>query len=123
MAIIRTTNNETPSGGHPPSDGEPGKEKLTSTKSVVSQRKKTPAARSVTPRQQLPGVQAQTNTSRSFFADTMTELKRVVWPSREEVTSGSIVTILLLIFFGMYIGVLDIVAKGFFQMLGMYPNK
>jgi preprotein translocase subunit SecE len=120
MAIIRTTNNETPSGGFPPNDGEPGKERTSPTKSVVSQRKKASAARSITPRQQLPGVQVQSNSSRSFFADTMTELNRVVWPTKEEVTSGSIVTILLLFFFGIYIGLLDFAAQGLFNMLGLY---
>jgi len=121
MAIIRTTNNETPSGGHPPKDGEPGKEqdKLSPTKSVVSQRKRTSAAR-VTPRQQLPGTQVQPASSRNFYADTIAELKRVVWPSKEEVTSGSIVTILLLFFFGMYIGLLDFIAQGLFNVLGLY---
>ena len=119
MAIIRTTNNEDPSGGHPPKDGEPGREKETPTKSVVSQRKKA-AARSITPRQQLPGAQSQANSSRNFFADTVTEMKRVVWPDKDRVTSGSIVTILLLVFFGMYIGVLDFAAQRLFNALGLY---
>ena len=119
MAIIRTTNNETPSGGFPPNNGEPGKEKESPTKSVVSQRKKA-AARSITPRQQLPGAQVQANSSRNFFADTMTEMKRVVWPDKERVTSGSIVTILLLFFFGFYIGILDFAAQGLFNALGLY---
>lgn len=123
MAIIRTTNNETPGGGHPPRDGEPGqeKEKSSPTKSVVAQRRKASAAKA-TPRQPLPGTQTQGNTSRNFFADTMTELKRVVWPTRDEVTSGSVVTLLLLFFFGIYIGVLDFVAQGLFNMLGLYGH-
>lgn len=121
MAIIRTTNNTAPSGDEPPKDGDTGVERGSSTKSVVSQRKKA-AARSITPRQQLPGAQVQANTSRNFFADTVTELKRVVWPDKEKVTSGSIVTILLLLFFGMYLGVLDFAVKGLFSALGLYTN-
>lgn len=124
MAIIRTTNNENPSGGHPPRDGEPGKDEdkgLARTKSVVAERKKAAAAR-LTPRQTLPGTQVQSTSSRNFFADTMTELKRVVWPTRDEVTSGSVVTVLLLFFFGIYIGALDFVAQGLFNFLGLY-NK
>jgi preprotein translocase subunit SecE len=119
MAIIRTTNNTTPSGDDPPKEGGTGLEKESPTKSVVSQRKKA-AARSITPRQQVPGAQVQANSSRNFFADTMTELKRVVWPTKEEVTSGSIVTILLLFFFGIYIGILDFAAQGLFNALGLY---
>jgi preprotein translocase SecE subunit len=119
MAIIRTTNNTTPSGDDPPKDGDTGIEKASPTKSVVSQRKKA-AARSITPRQQLPGAQVQANSSRNFFADTMTEMKRVVWPDKERVTSGSIVTILLLFFFGIYIGILDFAAQGLFNALGLY---
>jgi preprotein translocase SecE subunit len=117
MAIIRTTNNSNPSGDDPPKDIDTGRE--SPTKSVVSQRKKA-AARSITPRQQLPGTQVQANSSRNFFADTMTEMKRVVWPDKERVTSGSIVTILLLFFFGIYIGLLDFAAQGLFNALGLY---
>lgn len=119
MAIIRTTNSGTPSGDDPPKKDDTGIEKESPTKSVVSQRKKA-AARNITPRQQLPGAQSQANTSRNFFADTVTEMKRVVWPDKERVTSGSIVTILLLLFFGMYIGILDAAAQGLFNALGLY---
>jgi preprotein translocase SecE subunit len=47
-------------------------------------------------------------------------MKRVVWPDKERVTSGSIVTILLLFFFGIYIGILDFAAQGLFNALGLY---
>jgi preprotein translocase SecE subunit len=60
------------------------------------------------------------DTSRNFFGDMMTELKRVVWPSREEVQSGTIVTLGLLIFFSLYIAGLDFLAERFFQSLGFY---
>jgi preprotein translocase subunit SecE len=37
------------------------------------------------------------------------ELKRVTWPSRKEVYATTVVVILVSIFFGLYLGVLDLV--------------
>jgi len=58
----------------------------------------------------------------AFINDTMAELRRVVWPPRDQVRSGTIVTIGLLLFFGCYIYGLDRVIEWIFQSLGLYSD-
>jgi len=43
----------------------------------------------------------------AFFRDARAELKKVTWPSRAEVTNTTIVVILAVIFFGIYLYVMD----------------
>lgn len=98
MAIVKTT----ASGGNIP-------EKNNSSKTV------TPKAN---PRTGGPQVRqgAPTN-SKTFLQDTVTELKRVVWPSREQRMAGTLVTIGLLIFFSLYIFGLDRLISVIFSAL------
>lgn len=42
-----------------------------------------------------------------YFKGVKTELKRVVWPNREEVVNSSIVVIVTLIFFALFSFVID----------------
>ena len=97
MAIVRTTSKETSTTGAAPPAVKP----------------KSPAQ---TPQRvagrTLPGRATQPTTADrgQFFSDVKTELRRVVWPSRETVRSGVIVTIGLLIFFALFIFGLDVIA-------------
>ena len=59
---------------------------------------------------------------KDFVNDTMAELKRVDWPTREERTAGTIVTILLLAFFSLYIFGLDNAINAIFSSLGILPT-
>ena len=45
----------------------------------------------------------------NFLKDVRAEVKKVTWPSRNEVYSTTIVVILATIFFGFYLYVLDII--------------
>ena len=47
------------------------------------------------------------NRSRTFLAEVRNELKRVTWPSNKEVYATTVVVILVSIFFGVYLFVLD----------------
>ena len=124
MAVIRTrkdsdTSGEAPSGAVESTPVIPSDR----TKSVV---KSAPVVNRPAPRAagraQMPGGASLANSgdSRSFVQDTMTELKRVVWPSRDEVVAGTVVTIGLLVFFSIYIFGLDYLAEHFFKSLGFY---
>ena len=42
-----------------------------------------------------------------FFAESYAELKKVVWPSREEVASSTRVVLVSVIMFALVLGVLD----------------
>src|SRR5688500_7857222 len=104
MAIVRTTT----------SPGEvPDPKKPTPSKSIARATAGRTLARS---RGQAPAK------PRDFINDTVAELRRVVWPPRDQVRSGSIVTILLLIFFGFYIYGLDRAIEWIFRAIGMYPD-
>ena len=46
---------------------------------------------------------------RAFFTEVRSELKKVTWPSRNEVYSTTVVVILTTIFFGFYLFGLDLI--------------
>jgi len=46
---------------------------------------------------------------RPFFREVRAEIKKVTWPSRNEVYSTTIVVILATIFFGIYLYVMDLI--------------
>lgn len=105
MAVIKTTPNTTGSAPRPTPP-----QTLTKTPSAnragVSAR---PGATRTT--------QAAPKSSRDFLSDTQSELRKVVWPTREEVRSGTIVTVLLLIVFGAYVFGLDTLIGKVFESL------
>jgi len=124
MAVIRTRKDSDTSGEAPPgatTESTPSVPR-DATKSVV----KTPVAAARAPRTpgraQMPGGAplATSGDSRSFVKDTIVELKRVVWPTKDEVVAGTIVTIGLLTFFSIYIFGLDYLAESFFKAMGFY---
>ena len=45
---------------------------------------------------------------KTFFSEVKTELKKVTWPSRNEVQNTTIVVILTTVFFGFYLWGLDV---------------
>jgi preprotein translocase subunit SecE len=103
MAIVKTT----ASGGNVPEKNNP---------SNTSPARPTPRAGGGV------GVRqgAQPTDRKAFVHDTVAELKRVVWPTREQVRSGVIVTIGLLVFFSLYIFGLDRLFNAIFTALGLY---
>ena len=42
-----------------------------------------------------------------FFKDVKAEMKRVTWPTRQDVLRWSVVVVAALLFFGVYVAVLD----------------
>ncbi len=47
--------------------------------------------------------------STQFYGDVRGEIKKVSWPGREEVTGTTVVVIIAVFFFGVYLGVVDFV--------------
>ena len=99
MAIVRTTKEETPMSGAPV-------------------KKTTPRGASARP---LP-QRAPAKPSGEFINETQAELRRVVWPTRDEVRAGTIVTILMLGFFALYVSGLDLLVERIFQAIGLLPT-
>lgn len=128
MAIVKTTtqNNTAPNGSTPDSDAAVAGTAPDRTKSVVNQGG-TVVRRPVRTPGAVRGTQRGTVTTapanpRSFIADTRAELQKVVWPTVEDVRAGTIVTIGLLIVFGIYISGLDFLVDRLFHALGLFPK-
>jgi preprotein translocase subunit SecE len=54
---------------------------------------------------------------RLFLSEVRNELKRVTWPSRQEVYATTVVVILVSIFFGVYLFTLDYGLNSLFQWI------
>ena len=48
---------------------------------------------------------------RSFFSDVKMEMKKVSWPGKKEVYGTTIVVIGAVFFFGIYLGLVDLLLK------------
>ncbi len=46
--------------------------------------------------------------AKQFYLDVRSEMKKVSWPGRQEVISTTIVVIVAVLFFGAYLGVVDV---------------
>ena len=55
--------------------------------------------------------------TRTFLTEVRNELKRVTWPSQKEVYATTVVVILVSIFFGVYLFVLDLVFNNAVQWI------
>jgi preprotein translocase subunit SecE len=59
-----------------------------------------------------------TEKSKQFYADVRSEMKKVSWPSRQEVAGTTIVVIVAVFFFGFYLGLVDLIlARGLDRVL------
>jgi preprotein translocase subunit SecE len=50
-----------------------------------------------------------------FLKKVKVELKKVSWPDKKTVKSSTIAVVIVSLFFGVYIGVVDYVLKNIFQ--------
>ena len=59
------------------------------------------------------------NELKTFFVEVMSQLKKVTWPSKQEVYSTTLVVIMTTIFFGFYLFGLDLLLTQLFtKVLG-----
>jgi len=52
-------------------------------------------------------VQQWAQTSKQFFNDVRNEMRKVSWPARNEVTATTVVVVVAVFFFGLYLGLVD----------------
>jgi len=126
MAIVKTTPRETGSGEESGETSSQGiSRSVDRTKSVVNQGGRPQARPTRVPGQiYRPGADQQEFTqggARDFWNNTLLELKRVVWPTKEERTAGTIVTIGMLVFFALFITGLEYAVSHLFQMVHILP--
>ncbi len=55
-------------------------------------------------------------TPTKFLQETYTELRQVIWPTRDEVVRLTLVVITISVLVGLYIGALDL---GFTRLMGL----
>lgn len=53
-----------------------------------------------------------------YFRDVRAEMRRVVWPTRNEVLNSSVVVVTTLLFFIVFITLTDLVVQQFLLLLG-----
>jgi preprotein translocase subunit SecE len=45
--------------------------------------------------------------SKQFYLDVRSEMRKVSWPSRQEVTGTTVIVVVAVFFFGLYLGLVD----------------
>jgi preprotein translocase subunit SecE len=59
--------------------------------------------------------------SRQFYFDVRNEMKKVSWPGKQEVISTTIVVLIAVAFFGLYLGLIDqILGYGLARLLAYF---
>jgi preprotein translocase subunit SecE len=59
-------------------------------------------------------------TSKQFYLDVRGEMRKVSWPSRDEVFGTTMIVIVSVFFFGAYLGLVDTVLSYGFQKVLQY---
>jgi preprotein translocase subunit SecE len=52
-------------------------------------------------------IKEWTGKSKQFYLDVRSEMKKVSWPGRQEVVGTTIVVVVAVFFFGVYLGLVD----------------
>ena len=69
-------------------------------------------------------IKEMSQTSRQFYVDVRGEMKKVSWPSRDEVFGTTVIVVASVFFFGLYLGLVDgILGKGFQKILEYFTGS
>ena len=61
--------------------------------------------------------------SKQFYADVRSETRKVSWPSRQEVMGTTVVVVVAVFFFGLYLGLVDyLLALGLDRVLTYFTR-
>jgi preprotein translocase subunit SecE len=61
--------------------------------------------------------------SKQFYQDVRSEMKKVSWPSRDEVFGTTVIVVASVFFFGIYLGLIDaVLAQGFKKVLDYFTG-
>ena len=52
-------------------------------------------------------IKEWTDGSKQFYLDVRSEMKKVSWPGRQEVMGTTVVVVVAVFFFGLYLGLVD----------------
>jgi preprotein translocase subunit SecE len=63
-------------------------------------------------------IKEWTQSAKQFYLDVRSEMKKVSWPGRQEVIGTTIVVVVAVFFFGLYLGLVDyLLAMGLDRIL------
>jgi preprotein translocase subunit SecE len=61
--------------------------------------------------------------SKQFYLDVRAEMKKVSWPSKDEVFGTTVIVVASVFFFGIYLGLIDaVLAQGFKRVLDYFTG-
>ena len=61
--------------------------------------------------------------SKQFYQDVRSEMKKVSWPSRDEVFGTTVIVVASVFFLGIYLGLIDaVLAQGFKKVLDYFTG-
>ena len=61
--------------------------------------------------------------SKQFYLDVRSEMKKVSWPSRQEVFGTTVVVVVAVFFFGLYLGLIDrILGYGLAKLIAYFQR-
>ena len=59
--------------------------------------------------------------SKQFYLDVRSEMRKVSWPAKQEVVGTTVVVIVAVFFFGIYLGLVDyLLARGLDRVLAYF---
>ena len=66
-------------------------------------------------------IKGFSQSSKQFYLDVRSEMRKVSWPSRDEVMSTTLIVIGSVFFFGLYLGLVDmLLSQGFKRVLDYF---
>ena len=68
-------------------------------------------------------IKSWTESAKQFYNDVRSEMKKVSWPARQEVVGTTIVVVVAVFFFGLYLGLVDLLLdRGLQWVLGYFTR-
>jgi preprotein translocase subunit SecE len=68
-------------------------------------------------------IKGWTESTKQFYGDVRSEMKKVSWPARQEVVGTTIVVVVAVFFFGLYLGLVDLLLdRGLQWVLGYFTR-
>jgi preprotein translocase subunit SecE len=68
-------------------------------------------------------IKSWTEGTKQFYNDVRSEMKKVSWPARQEVVGTTIVVVVAVFFFGLYLGLVDLLLdRGLQWVLGYFTR-
>ena len=68
-------------------------------------------------------IKSWAESAKQFYTDVRSEMKKVSWPARQEVVGTTIVVVIAVFFFGLYLGLVDLLLdRGLQWVLGYFTR-